>query len=107
MKYAFNLNPQQNETAKLPFTTTEQNPADSQTYLIFNYRRIIGGGGLTYIVESSTELTSWTSSASDLEELSAMPDVDGVTEDVQVRLHPPLNTPSAGNKYIRLRVTAP
>jgi len=107
MKYALNLDPQQNGTAGLPFATTAPNPADSRTYLIFNYRRIIGGGGLTYIVESSTDLAGWTSLTSDLEEISATPDIDGVTEDVQVRLHPSLDTSSTQAKFIRLRVTAP
>jgi hypothetical protein len=107
MKYALNLDPQQNGSAGLPFITTALNSSDSQAYLIFNYRRIIGGGGLTYIVESSSDLAGWTSTGSDLEEISSTPDADGVTEDVQVRVHPSLGTPGAGSKFIRLRVTAP
>jgi len=108
MKYALNLDPWQNGTKGLPYISTALNAVDNQIYLIFNYRRIIGGGGLTYIVESSTNLADWTSSASDLEEISATPDADGVTEDVQVRVHPSLTTPAAGSKFIRLRViTAP
>jgi len=104
MKYALNLDPQLKQAGKLPYTTKAVNIADSKTYLIFNYRRIIGGGGLNYIVESSTNLTSWTSSANDLTEISSVPDADGVTEDVQVRVSPSLNTPSAGSKFIRLRI---
>lgn len=107
MKYALNLDPQKTATPGLPFTTTALNPSDNQTYLIFNYRRIIGGGGLTYIVEASTDFTNWTSSSTDLVEISAAPDPDGITEDVQVRVLPALDTPATGSKFIRLRVTAP
>jgi len=108
IKYALNLDPQQEQAGKLPYTTTVLNSADGKMYLIFNYRRIIGGGGLTYIVESSTNLTSWTSTGNDLMEISSTPDVDGVTDDVQVRVYPSLSTPSsAGSKFIHLRVTAP
>jgi len=107
MKYALNLDPQLKQAGKLPYTTKAVNIADSKTYLIFNYRRIIGGGGLTYIVETSTNLTGWSSTNSDLEEISATPDADGVTQDVQVRVHPSISMLPAGSKFIRLRVTSP
>ena len=107
MKYALNLNPQLNETSGLPFTSVAVNSGDGQPYFIFNYRRIIGGGGLTYSVEASIDLVNWDSLVADVEEISSTPDSDGMTNDVQVRVKPSLITFSPGRKFVRLRITAP
>ena len=107
LKYAINLNPQQKATTGLPFTSTALNLGDGRRYLIFNYRRIIGGGGVTYSVEASTDLVHWDSLTADVVEISSTPDLDGVTNDVRVRVLPWLGTLSPGHKFVRLRVTAP
>ena len=107
MKYAINLNPQRQGTTGLPFTSMAVNPSDGQNYLIFNYRRLIGTGGLTYSVEASSDLETWDSSSSNVVEIASTPDPDGVTDDVQVRVEPSLSSFSSERKFIRLRVTAP
>lgn len=55
---------------------------------VFRYNRLVGGGGLTYQVEFSRDLITWESSEGSLEQVgNAIPNPDGVTEKVGIRLN--------------------
>lgn len=55
---------------------------------VFRYNRLVGGGGLNYQVEFSRDLITWESSEDSLEQVgNAIPNPDGVTEKVGIRLN--------------------
>jgi hypothetical protein len=61
---------------------------------------------LHYIVETSSELAdpAWNGTGADVEEISAIPNDDTITEDCIVRILPSVG--SAPHKFVRLRVLA-
>lgn len=55
---------------------------------VFRYNRLVGGGGLNYQVEFSRDLITWESSEGSLEQVgNTIPNPDGVTEKVGIRLN--------------------
>ncbi|OYW76315.1 MAG: hypothetical protein B7Z37_09475 [Verrucomicrobia bacterium 12-59-8] len=106
LEYALNSNPTGTDKNILPTTANSFNPADSKHYLTYSYRRRIVPGAMTYAIESSPNLGSWTAIAvQNLEQVgSASGTGDGVTEVVTFRLLPAIEDgPKA--KFIRLKVT--
>lgn len=75
--------------------------ADSKRYLTISFRRRIQTSGFTYVVETSPNLTDWTSTAGDVVELGVAPVGDGVTEICTCRISPALGEP--GQKFVRVR----
>lgn len=105
LEYALNSNPMANSTNHLPIGFVQQNPADGQYYLTFNYRRRIGINSLNYAIQTSSDCISWTPDGSTYQQLGAMPLGDGSTEEISVRVLPAISTGNAG-RFVRLRVTA-
>ena len=80
---------------------------DGQTYLTWQYRRLLAPGALSYVVETCTDFSQWHSGPAWIEEVGTpVPNPDGLTETVTVRALPPV-TPGTGAGYLRLRVTVP
>ena len=107
LEYALGLNPRSVDVSLLPSSATGTDPVDGQSYLYFSYRRWIStASAVQYVVETSSDLLSWSAEGSDLEAVGTpTPNADGVTETVTVRLVPSLSTPGASRKFIRLRVS--
>jgi hypothetical protein len=105
LEAALNMNGNTSSQHQLPTSTTAVNPGDGESYLTYSFRRRIAPGTLQYILESSTNLTSWTAIPGlNLEQLSATPTGDGVTELVTVRVRPSIDD-SPTSRFIHLRVT--
>ena len=108
LKYALNLDPHSAALTGLPATSIELNPADSARYLTFRYRRLLSPGPLQYLIETTSDLTDWTTTAADFEEAAPpAPNADGLTETVTIRVKPAIDTPTAPTRSVRLRVLVP
>jgi hypothetical protein len=108
LKYALNLDPHSTSLAGLPASSIELNPADSARYLTYRYRRLLSPGPLQYLVEASSDLTGWTSTPADFEEAEPpVPNSDGLTETVTIRVKPAIGTPGTPTRNVRLRVLVP
>ncbi len=104
LEYAFGLNPRASDANPVSVTTI---PADSDvpaTHLVVAYRRLMNPGSISYLVQTSTDLVSWAAPVPAPEILSVIPNGDGLTETVVLRLDPALGgTPL----FVRLQVSAP
>ncbi|MCE9610692.1 MAG: M36 family metallopeptidase [Chthoniobacter sp.] len=108
LKYALNLDPLSPALIGLPTATIEVNPADSARYLTFRYRRLLAPGSLQYQIETTSDLLDWTTTAADFEELApVVPNADGLTETVTIRVKPAIDSPTTPARSVRLRVLAP
>ncbi len=107
LEFALNLDPQAPDPDGRPTAALETNPADGLGYLVFRYRRRIDPGTLVYQVEVSRDLAVWQSTPADIEELPpAVPNPDGLTETIRVRIKPAAGEPGGHRAFVRLRVTA-
>jgi hypothetical protein len=96
------------DPAGLPTVEIALNPADNQPYFQFHHRRLLAPGSLTYAIELSTDLQTWTpATAADIEAAAPPSSVNALTEMVHLRLKPSLTTPGHTARHIRLRVSAP
>lgn len=103
-EYVFGLNLATSDAKDAANTSTAINPADGKRYLTLTYRKLINDAGLTYRVQTSSDLVTWTSNGIDVEPISTAPAGDGITEFVTVRIKPPLEDPGA-KKFVRVEVT--
>mgnify|MGYP002858231704 CR=1 FL=1 len=92
-----------NPRAMLPAATVQTDGGTGEKFLTLQFRRRLQRNGLTYTVETSTNLTTWDNTGASVQEMSAVPTGDGVTETVTVRVTPNMST--AGKKFVRLSVT--
>lgn len=74
---------------------------EGKRYLTISYRRRIQASGFTYVVETSSNLINWTSTAGDVTEMGTTPTGDGVTETCTCRISPAFG--EAGQKFVRVR----
>jgi hypothetical protein len=94
VKYALGLDPKTNITSGLPTVTTDA------TNWIYTYTRPAGGQpDLTYTVEVSTNLTTWTSAGV----TQGTPSTSGGVDTI----HATYPLASAANLFFRLNVTRP
>jgi hypothetical protein len=106
LEYAFNLDPNTSELPGLPLCAVALNPADGKLHLRFSYRHWIGGGGLDYVVETSTDLANWSTAGSNFSADGApVPNGDGVTETVNLWINPAISL--APKKAVRLHIYSP
>lgn len=92
-----------NPRSMLPAAVTETDSGSGEKYLCMQFRRRIQRAGLSYVVETSSNLTSWDDTGANVVEKSVVPTGDGSTETVTVRVTPAMNL--GGAKFVRLRVT--
>jgi arylsulfatase A-like enzyme len=102
LEYAFNTNPQANETNPVSASPVT-NSADGLQYLEIRYPRRIGAVDLLYAVEISDDLTSWPSPGVISEPVSITANPDGITETITVRVLPSIT--SATKKFVRVKIT--
>ena len=104
LAYAFNIDPNAVDHSLLPAVSWQINPVDQLKYLTFSYRRLLDDIGLVYSVELSPDLLAWNPAGLSIEEANPpVPNVDGLTETVTVRVKPALNL-GAPDGFIHLRV---
>lgn len=105
MEYAFNISGP-NARELLPVISTEagDGEASSDRYLTVTYRRRLNPAGLNYLLETSSNLTTWQPVGDNAIIVSANPTGDDVTESVRVRVLPSLQN---GPGFVRLRVGMP
>ena len=102
LAYAFDIDPNAVDPTLLPSVSAEVNPLNGLRYLTLTYRRLLQNLGLTYQIEVSPDLLTWDTTQSAIEELApAVPNADGLSETVTVRIHPALGT---NPQYVRVRV---
>ncbi len=92
-----------NANDMLPAAITETDSGSGQRFLCLEYRRRIQRAGLTYVVETCSDLATWDDTGASVVEKSVVPTGDGVTETVTVRVTPAMSL--GGAKFVRLRVT--
>ena len=103
LKYALGLAPKSNGTSGLPTVSTVS--VGGQKYLTLTYTRVLAATTLSYIVETSSDLSAWTSGSGSTTLVSATNNPDGQTQTVVVRDLTPEST--AAKRLVRLRVTSP
>jgi hypothetical protein len=96
LEYAFNTDPQARESDPVQSTT-------NAGYLQLSFPRRIGANDLIYTIETSDDLSLWSSSTSTSQVLTITPNIDGITETVSVRILPAMS--SAVKKFARVKVT--
>ena len=96
LEYAFNRDPQARESDPVQSTT-------NAGYLQLSFPRRIGANDLIYTIETSDDLSLWSSSTSAYQVLTITPNIDGITETVSVRILPAMS--SAVKKFARVKVT--
>ena len=106
-EYVFGLNLTASDAKDAATTSTAINPADGKRYLNLTYRKRLdaAANGLTYSVQTSTDLINWTANGPDVEAVSTSPSGDGITELVTVRIKPPLEDADV-KKFGQVRVTS-
>ena len=103
LKYALGLNPKVNGVASLPTPGTTS--TGGKNYLTLTYTRLVAATDLTYTVEVSGDLATWTSGASSTAVVSTVNNTDGKTQTVVVRdLTAQTGT---ARRFLHLKVTQP
>jgi hypothetical protein len=103
MKYALHINPNVNGAGGLPAVSNSS--AGGQEYLTLTYTQVIAASDITYTVEVSGDMQTWSSGPGYTTTVSVTNNPDGVTQTVVARDMTP--EASAYNRYIRLKVTMP
>lgn len=102
LEYALNRDPLASDAD--PITCgTQMDPLDSASYLAVSYPRRIGATNLTYLVQTSTDLLSWSDATASLLTTSITSNSDNATEQVSCRILPALTNP--GRLFVRLRIS--
>lgn len=97
LKYAFGLDPQNPDFSRLPNVDTG---ADG---LLLRFHRLRKPAGIDYVVETSTDLSTWSATPALFTEISATPNTDGKTEEVTVQSTTPLSE-SQPRIFVRVRI---
>ncbi|WP_395753592.1 M36 family metallopeptidase [Prosthecobacter sp.] len=93
-----------NPRSMLPATTLQTDGTTGDKYLTMQFRRRIQRTGLSYTVETSSNLATWDKTGANVQVMSSTPTGDGVTENVTIRVTPAMST-SNPSKFVRLTVT--
>jgi hypothetical protein len=79
--------------------------SNGQQFLTLDYHRRLVRPGYGYVIETSQDLLSWSSSTGDVQEVSVTPAGDGLHEIVRIRVLP--ETGSLPRKFVRVRLVNP
>ncbi|MBX7210869.1 MAG: M36 family metallopeptidase [Verrucomicrobiaceae bacterium] len=106
MEFALGTSPTTNSTDLLPIVSDAIKPGDGKHYPTISYRRRITPGTLNYALQSSPDLTTWTTIPGvNLEQVGApVATGDGITEVVTFRVLPAIDD-SPAPRFVRLSVT--
>lgn len=104
-EFAINTDPNVPSAGLILEATSIESLSDLKHYFTVSHRRRILPGSLIYQIQSSTNLETWTDvPAVELEQISAVPVGDGVTEVVTFKTLPSIeDTPEL--RFIRLKLT--
>jgi hypothetical protein len=102
VEYAANRDPKGPETNSPLLTAIEFDPGDGMDHITLRYQRRLAPTDVGYAVAISTNLLDWQTGTSLVEEISAIPDTNGLTETVEARLLAPW--PSAVPQFITVQV---
>lgn len=102
MKYALGLNPKTNGTAGLPSMTTARGVGVA-TYLALKYTKVLSASDVTYTVEVSGDLQTWSSGTGATAVASTTNNSDGTTQTIVQRDLKTIGSTPA--RFIRLRVS--
>ncbi len=86
-------------------TTPSVQSSSGQPHLTLDYHRRLVRPGFNYIIETSEDLLTWTSTAGDTTELSATPVGDGLHETVRIQVTPAIG--SVMRKFVRVKLVNP
>ena len=104
-EFAFNTDP--NTVNPIPFSAVNAiNPGDGKTYLTLTFHRRKAPAGVTYHVESSTDLATWYEDAAHVAIGAPVDDGNGITETVIARALPAIDAANT-RQFLRCRVTLP
>jgi subtilisin family serine protease len=107
LEYAFNTPANSGTVSLYPSATHEVKSADGQTYLVYRYDRRRGAVDLTYNIEFSSDLSSWSTTSFQTEPVGApVLNPDGVTERVTTRVLPHVSQIPGLKVFVRLAVTS-
>jgi hypothetical protein len=76
-----------------------------QPHLTLDYHRRLVRPGYNYVIETSEDLLTWTSTAGDVQEVSTTPVGDAIHEIVRIRITPAIG--SVARKFVRIRLINP
>lgn len=93
-----------NPQSMLPAATVQTDAGSGDKYLTMQFRRRIQRAGLSYTVETSSNLSTWDNTGASVQEVGTVPTGDGATELVTIRVTPAM-TGSNPKKFVRLSVT--
>ncbi len=103
MKYALNLSPKTCGTGGLPTMSTMS--TGGKNYLTLTYAKVLAATDITYIVEVSPDMLTWSSGSGATVVVSTTNNSDGKTQTIVAR---DLTAESGtGGRFIRLKVTMP
>jgi hypothetical protein len=103
-EFAINTDPKVPSPGLVLTVASVLNPADSEHYLTISHRRRIAPGTLIYQFQSSEDLGTWTDvPGGQLEQITAVPVGDGVTEIVTFKILPSVEDSSA-SRFLRLNL---
>jgi kumamolisin len=100
LEYAFGSNPTQTGTEPLPVVTTALG-SDNQEHLEITFNQLTGASGLTYTVQVSSDLVTWSSGPSATTVVSQSPNGSGL---MQVTVMDNTAASSTGRRFIRVQV---
>jgi hypothetical protein len=101
LEYAFNTPPTSSGGRdQLPGMTIQRDAQAKPTHLVMTYNERIGSTDLAYKVPVSSDMKNWDASGATVERVSAVPNPDGVTQRVTVRVP----TGTVKGKFMRVLV---
>ncbi len=104
-EFAFNTDP--NTISPIPFSAVNAiNPGDGKTYLTLTLHRRKAPAGVTYHIESSTDLATWQEDATHVAIGAPADDGNGVTETIIARALPAIDLVNT-RQFFRCRTTLP
>lgn len=94
MEYAFNTDPTKPSTTNRPVASIDS------VYLSLTYTKLLGATDLTFTIEQSTDLVSWTTVSS----VNQVVSDNGILQVIKAQV-PRSNAGANGKLFLRLRVS--
>jgi hypothetical protein len=101
-EYAANRDPRVAETNKPPQTALELDPGDGKYHITLTYQRRLAPTDVAYAAVVSTNIFNWQTGTNLVQEISAIPDGNDLTETVKARVVAPW--PTNVNQFVTIRV---